>query len=101
MMDKTIRMTLTTDPAITCKDRWHFVLERDGAEDYRIVKLEISGDRGCEGHPKTIAALMQNRRVTEIDDEALHGVECSRDQSCGRTFALLVRELRRSLGMSI
>ena len=64
--DNLIRLTLATDPEITCKDTWRFTLKPLGDNDYRIVELQITGQQGCEGHPKTIAALLQGRRISEV-----------------------------------
>lgn len=96
-MPKLVRMTLMADPERTCKDRWHFILSHDGNGDYRIEEMEISGDRGCQGHPQTIAALVKGRRVSELDLEALADTPCARGQSCGQTFAKLLADLKRSL----
>ena len=96
-MPKVFRMTLMSDPELTCKDRWHFIIARDGDGEYRIEELEISGDRGCPGHPQTIAALVKGRLLSELDLETLAGTSCSRNQSCGQTFAKLIADLKRHL----
>lgn len=90
-------MTLMSDPELTCKDRWHFIISRGGDGGYRIEELEVTGDRGCAGHPQTIAALVKGRLLSELDLEALAGTNCSRNQSCGQTFAKLIGDLKRHL----
>jgi hypothetical protein len=94
-----VRVTLCTDPKVTCKDRWTFILLQAENGDYRIQELQIGGDQGCPGHPQTIAALLQGRMIGEIDLEALDDAACSRDQSCGQTLAVLIRELKNSLSL--
>jgi len=94
---RVFRLTLMSDPELTCKDRWHFIISRDGPGEFRIEKLEVSGDRGCAGHPQTIAALVKGRLLSELDLDALAGTPCSRNQSCGQTFARLVGDLKRQL----
>ena len=92
-----VRLTLATDPEVTCKDTWRFTLQPLGDNDYRIVELQISGERGCEGHPKTIAALLQGRRISELSLEDLSRTECARHQSCGQSLAKVVEDLMKSL----
>jgi hypothetical protein len=94
-----VRLTLATDPEITCKDTWRFVLEPVDEADYLIVDLEIGGRSGCEGHPKTIAALLRGRRISDLALDDLRAAECSRHQSCGQTLAKVVDDLKKGLGL--
>jgi hypothetical protein len=98
-MSNTVRLTLVTDPQVTCKDRWHFMLSPTGNGDYLIMDIEATGKDGCAGHPKTIAALLRGRRVGDINLTALADTPCSREQSCGQTLGVLVRDLKKSLDM--
>lgn len=92
-----VRLTLATDPEITCKDTWRFVLQPQTANDYLIVDLQIEGKSGCQGHPKTIAALLRGRRISEISLDDLRTTDCSRHQSCGQTLAKVIEDLKKSL----
>ncbi|NLX57930.1 MAG: TSCPD domain-containing protein [Phycisphaerae bacterium] len=95
-----VRLTLATDPEITCKDTWRFVLQPLPDADYVIMDLEIRGRSGCEGHPKTIAALLRGRRISEIALDDLRTTECSRHQSCGQTLAKVLEDLKKGLDIS-
>ncbi len=97
MSENLVRLTLATDPEVTCKDTWRFTLEPLDGDDYRIVELQISGEEGCEGHPKTIATLLQGRRIGELSLENLSKTDCARDQSCGQTLAKVLEELKKNL----
>jgi hypothetical protein len=67
--------------------------------DYRILDIEATGNQGCEGHPKTIAALLRGRLVSEIDLTSLAETPCSRRDSCGQTLGHLVQQLKQNLGV--
>ena len=100
-MGDRIEVVLTADPEATCKDQWRFVLSPlDGGRDYRIDDLEATGKRGCLGHPRTIAALLRGRTIGEIDLEALSDTPCARNESCGKTLAMVVGQLRSQLKMA-
>ncbi len=94
-MAELFKKVLEADPKSTCKDRWEFTLEKSGS-DYIIRDLVITGEKGCLGHPKTIAVLARGRRLSDIDVAALSEAGCARDTSCGQTFARLIRELKRA-----
>ncbi len=98
MMSETLlRLTLATDPEITCKDTWRFTLEPVDGDDYRIVELHVTGQKGCEGHPKTIATLLRGRRISEVSLEDLSKTDCARHQSCGQTLGIVLEELKKNL----
>ncbi|NIA22502.1 MAG: TSCPD domain-containing protein [Anaerolineaceae bacterium] len=97
MSGNLVRLTLATDPEITCKDTWRFTLEPLDGDDYRIVELQVSGQKGCQGHPKTIATLLRGRRISEVSLENLSETDCARHQSCGQTLGKVLEELKKNL----
>lgn len=84
----------------TCKARWTFTLEGQGAEavihDIRIAEREEPV--GCQGHPGTVTALLRGRKLRELDVRALLESGCLREISCGavlaRCLSILQREAR-------
>lgn len=71
----------------TCMKQWTFHLSATDGQTI-IRNLHIQKDKqGCEGHPKTIMALMKNTPIGYIDLEALRQTTCVRGQSCGMILA--------------
>jgi len=92
---RTFTKVLRADPESTCKDCWEFTLEE--ADGSLVIRdLVITGDRGCQGHPRTIRVLLRGARLNELDVDALSEAACARDVSCGQTLSRLLRELKQT-----
>ena len=88
-------------PDQTCKEEWLFTLS-DGIDGAIIESLEIKAhttdagkDRGCLGHPLSIAALVRGLPVASIDVEALAQSGCARSVACGQALARCLLEIRK------
>jgi hypothetical protein len=80
----------------TCKSYWTFELEKV-AGMWIIQSLQIDEREqpiGCEGHPKTLMALLKNRPVNSIDVNALSDSYCEKDISCSQVLAKCITQLK-------
>lgn len=82
----------------TCMTRWTFHLRQsEGGVVPEIESLEIErAMQGCPGHPKTISALVRNRRIDQIDLKALEQTSCPRPHSCGQVLGHCVESLLKT-----
>ncbi len=84
----------------TCKERWVFEVSRGDEglviEDVAVTahKTGDGGSMGCQGHPKTIAALLRGRSLDSIDPDSLADAACVRACSCGQALATCLRQLK-------
>ena len=80
----------------TCHGEWNFNLKKiDGT--VIIVSIDIvNSNRGCQGHPKTISALVQNIPIHNIDLEALSEASCIHETSCGMVLAECANKIKES-----
>lgn len=77
----------------TCMRTWTFDIEEtDGEQVVKDSFVEYT-KQGCNGHPKTISALIKGRKVSEIDLNALKETTCFRSQSCGMSLAACLEAL--------
>lgn len=81
---KTIKFNVSHED--TCMENWLFEIEEtDEGKVIRNSEIEFKR-RGCQGHPKTIAALIKNRPINTIDTVILAETKCVRGKSCGMIF---------------
>lgn len=99
MSDSALTHTCRFDSRDTCKRSWTFVLRSEGG-NLVIQDLTITDDRredgniqGCQGHPKTIVALVKGRTVDSIDLAALAAAGCPRNKACGQVLAECLRSV--------
>lgn len=88
---KKVQFNMTDED--TCMRTWNFDLEEKNGE---IIILDSNIEftkQGCNGHPKTISALIKERKASDIDLEALMDTTCFRKQSCGMTLAACVEAI--------
>ena len=104
MAETTFTRTFAFDKETTCKHRWHFTLS-NGLDGPVIEEVDISPhagpggkSTGCQGHPKTIAALLSGLPVSSINIEALTQAGCSRDLACGQALGRCLQQIRAELG---
>lgn len=87
----------------TCKREWVFTLSETEAglviEDIKITPhYQNSGQpRGCQGHPKTIVALLKQRTLDSIDIDELSKSTCVLEFSCGQALAECLEKLKQSI----
>lgn len=79
----------------TCHAEWNFNLKK--IDDEIIVESIdiINSNRGCQGHPKTITALVQNIPIDNLDLEALSKANCIHETSCGMVLAKCVENIKK------
>lgn len=83
----------------TCKVRWTFTLTQK-PEGLVIDNLEViaqkrgdNGIQGCQGHPKTLAALIRGQAVHNLPIAELSAAGCDWPTSCGQTLAKCLQTL--------
>ena len=92
----TIIKEYSFEPENTCKSKWKFELEKI-AGMWVINSLEIeerAQPLGCEGHPKTIQALLKNRPINSIDVNSLAESYCEKETSCSQVLAKCITQLK-------
>lgn len=93
MAEQTFVRTFTFDQDKTCKEQWTFTVTPSAAglviDDVQIVAhmTDAGKERGCYGHPRTVAALLRGRLINSIDVDALMTASCGRDIACGQALA--------------
>ena len=99
MAADTFTRTFTFDADTTCKWQWTFAVS-PGPGGLLIEDLEITphckdggAERGCQGHAKTIIALLKGRLVKSLDVAALRKAACPRDLACGQALAHCIDQL--------
>lgn len=80
----------------TCHGEWNFNLKKID-DDIIIESIDIvNSNRGCQGHPKTICALVQNIPIDNLNLEALLKAGCIHETSCGIVLAECVRKIKNT-----
>jgi hypothetical protein len=78
----------------TCKNSFQFDLIRRQNRLF-IKDMSISGNKGCAGHPKTIAALLKDRDLADVPCKLLEATNCGKDYfSCGQQLAKAIQAVR-------
>ena len=78
----------------TCHGEWNFHLKKiDGKVIIESIDI-INSNRGCQGHPKTISALLQNIPIDNLDLDALSKADCIHETSCGMVLAECVENIK-------
>ncbi len=99
MATETFTRTYSFDCEKTCKTDWVFTLSTgfDGPviEDIQIKPhtTNAGNEKGCQGHPKTIAALLKGLPISSINVEALTQASCAREVACGQVLAQCLQDL--------
>ena len=79
----------------TCNHNWTFEVEENGSEK-TIRNLGIEFRQGCQGHPKSLAALVANRPVDSIDTDLLSQTTCGRTTSCGMILGKCISQIQNN-----
>ena len=80
----------------TCHNQWAFNLSNSG-EGIVIDSVEIlNSGKGCQGHTKTISALVHNLPIKDLDLDSLSKTNCKNDTSCGMVLAACVESIKKS-----
>ena len=99
LTEMTITRTFTFEEEDTCKYSWTFTLKHNSQgwiiEDVQVVEREKP--RGCFGHPKSIAVLLQGRILDSINLEGLTEASCGNSLSCGQALAQCLTDLTKEL----
>lgn len=77
----------------TCMREWHFEVLKDESGKKIVDSNIIYSKQGCNGHPKTISALIKGSNLGNINVEELRKTGCFRSESCGMTLAKCITEL--------
>lgn len=77
----------------TCMREWYFEVHKHESERRIVNSSIIFSKQGCNGHPKTISALVEGRSIESINTHALMKTKCFRNQSCGMTLARCITDL--------
>ena len=78
----------------TCHGEWNFNLKKVNGKTI-IESIDIvNSNRGCQGHPKTISALIQNIPIDSINLAALSEADCIHETSCGMVLAECVNNIK-------
>lgn len=78
----------------TCHGEWNFNLKKiHGSIIIESIEI-INSNRGCQGHPKTISALVQNIPIENLDLDTLAKADCVHEASCGMVLAKCVEKLK-------
>lgn len=94
-MGNTFRYLFVSDKSEdTCKERFDFDLKEIDGELY-IDNISIKGETGCLGHPKTISALLKNRKISDLPMEVLDSCTCRRKFSCGQQLVKAIKQLNK------
>ena len=81
----------------TCHDKWIFNLSKEGNKiNIHSVNI-IQTEKGCQGHPKTIQALVKDIPLDNLDLQALSLTECKKEISCGMVLARCIESIKSSI----
>jgi len=90
---QTMDVVFEMDTEDTCMKEWYFGIEKDESGKKITNSKIVYSKQGCNGHPKTISALIKGNNLESINVDELMKTDCFRSQSCGMTLGKCVTEL--------